>query len=1072
MKLLEKNIFLSSGTLCLIVGLTLVNGAYVQAQTSTDIEILATIDGILAGVPAGQDVATAGDMQFSVSNLENYRQEINSTVTPRGATNKFFTKWPNGVVPYVFDASVATANQQKFLNACRKWLNTANLTFVERTSSNASTYPNYIRVVSSTVNNSFVGMQGGQQVINIVDWDSFFGFSESTICHELGHALGMVHEHQRSDRNTYVIVNDGQNGHPNNITNGNFTQMGILDDTRNYTSYDYASVMHYDRFAFSKNGQPTIVPLDPNAVIGNPSGISISDKETMKQIYGTSPDTTAPTVTITSPTNGQKVNQLTTINGQVTDTGSGVHRVEIALSRDSDGRYWNGSSWETLQDSSPKLSTTLSGSTWTCNSTLPSFDQGIYTVYAFAYDNRENTNTVAPQSTVTVDKTAPAVTITVPTNNIYVSALPAVTGTASDTGGSALNQVRIQLKRVIDSKYWNSTSSTWVAATAGQEPFLTATISGTTWTRATTGFPTSTNLNEGVYEVIAVGVDGAGNVTSVPVTGSNKVTVTVDKTPPTVSVDQPDPNEVLKNFNAGIRAGATDALSKPEKVRISVFRTRSGGTEYWNKPTEGSTGSWTTSAATAYVDVFSGSGGVWPASGSWPTPGWWAPIIATDGSEDGAYVVQAKSFDRAGNICAAPASIVVTIDNVKPAVSITLPGTYTTRSSFAQYGIRGIATDQYGLDRVEVYLFRGTAGAYQYWKEPVVTGGVVTTAGQWGTAGGTPTSINASGNGATTFNWIVSKIGTTINRLPVTTTDLPDGVYYIQVKAYDQVQNVTITTTRAVTIENVLPTVAFTNPDPAQPSTTRSTIGPLSGTAQDNAGGVGLDYVGVQIFRRVGTGTPVVYEYWNGDTSSWESNAMINLTPPTPNGTYYWSVPSNKLPLGANLPDGDYYVRARAYDRAGNVAVTNAELIIIDSGSSLLAGGSSGDNLVLDSSDDLNATDSSTEVMDTVETDEDEIGPIVLESGAAYASSSSMTLEWSGPLDSNWACDLSSYAVWVNGVEVLPVGAEYDTITYKLTLFLPVSYLVAGDQVAVSWNDVNAASGQNVVDSNWYGIAD
>ena len=57
--------------------------------------------------------------------------------------------------------------------------------------------------------------------------------------HELGHALGFEHEHQRSDRDDYITIVHS------NLENGKQINFEKRNST-NYTPYDYESVMHYD----------------------------------------------------------------------------------------------------------------------------------------------------------------------------------------------------------------------------------------------------------------------------------------------------------------------------------------------------------------------------------------------------------------------------------------------------------------------------------------------------------------------------------------------------------------------------------------------------------------------------------------------------------------------------------------------------------------------------------------------------------------------------------------------------------------------------------------------------------
>lgn len=102
---------------------------------------------------------------------------------------------------------------------------------------------------------SSVGMQESGQVINLQNPGCVH---HGVVVHELLHALGFFHQQSASNRDDYVEIK-WANIKPlrehnfNKYANDTVTQYGI--------EYDYSSVMHYSEKAFSKNGEPTIVPL-------------------------------------------------------------------------------------------------------------------------------------------------------------------------------------------------------------------------------------------------------------------------------------------------------------------------------------------------------------------------------------------------------------------------------------------------------------------------------------------------------------------------------------------------------------------------------------------------------------------------------------------------------------------------------------------------------------------------------------------------------------------------------------------------------------------------------------------
>lgn len=148
--------------------------------------------------------------------------------------------WPGGIVYYEFDSNVIQANRDAAVAAMNEWSRITSVVF-RAGRGQFLIVPIYIHIQNSTGNNSALGMIPGGQILNMSSWGSRF-----TIVHELGHALGLHHEHERPDRDFFVAVNAG------NIQGGQANQFTKLPaGSPTYGPYDFDSVMHYDRCSFS-----------------------------------------------------------------------------------------------------------------------------------------------------------------------------------------------------------------------------------------------------------------------------------------------------------------------------------------------------------------------------------------------------------------------------------------------------------------------------------------------------------------------------------------------------------------------------------------------------------------------------------------------------------------------------------------------------------------------------------------------------------------------------------------------------------------------------------------------------
>ncbi len=188
--------------------------------------------------------------------------------------------WPDGLVPYVLDANLTAALRSSILEAIAHWSAKTPLRFAERTTE--SSYVRFVRDAGSGLCTSPVGRTGGEQRISLDD-----GCTTGNIIHEIGHTAGLWHEQSRADRDSFVEVLyqniDKRYRYNFDLELANEVDLG---------PYDFASIMHYGTYNFSRNGRPTLETIPPGIPIGGREELSPGDINAVRRLYGQPAETT------------------------------------------------------------------------------------------------------------------------------------------------------------------------------------------------------------------------------------------------------------------------------------------------------------------------------------------------------------------------------------------------------------------------------------------------------------------------------------------------------------------------------------------------------------------------------------------------------------------------------------------------------------------------------------------------------------------------------------------------------------------------------------------------------------
>lgn len=199
-------------------------------------------------------------------------------------------RWPNGIVPYVIESSLSAGAQSNIAAAMAEYSSLTCLRFVPR--SNEAYYMRFRSGSKCEALANGRSVRDGGVVIELAS-----ACQSEDILHKIGHVIGMFHESNRRDRDSYVVVHPENSDEPIYFERLDHRSGDVFRSAETYGSYDFDSIMHPRKDDDLKpslrgTGAKTMTLTALGATLADPdnfgrgSSLSSGDEAKIEAMYG------------------------------------------------------------------------------------------------------------------------------------------------------------------------------------------------------------------------------------------------------------------------------------------------------------------------------------------------------------------------------------------------------------------------------------------------------------------------------------------------------------------------------------------------------------------------------------------------------------------------------------------------------------------------------------------------------------------------------------------------------------------------------------------------------------------
>ncbi len=280
--------------------------------------IISSKDGV---IDLGHSVLTTWEFLLRVQAENEHRPERGFAITSSFSDPEWGSgrPWPNATVTYFFDHGTLDEEERSWMVGAMQRMTAGTGISFRRVDDNTWNrfwhwlgFSGYLYINEQDLGNStttgdpITGMASlGKMGCSFLrmDDDSMRDRREDYFNHEMGHVFGLLHEHQRYDRDDYVRVVPTDTDHRKMTESRRYCRILWIFDCRTVsntthysTPYDFQSVMHYPSQAeviTLRNGGIWYDWHQNMHLWGEDNGMtwfSLWDIYTIKRLYGISPN--------------------------------------------------------------------------------------------------------------------------------------------------------------------------------------------------------------------------------------------------------------------------------------------------------------------------------------------------------------------------------------------------------------------------------------------------------------------------------------------------------------------------------------------------------------------------------------------------------------------------------------------------------------------------------------------------------------------------------------------------------------------------------------------------------------